>query len=121
MTSQPTYRLPPPAIDADRAALLALQDLTDYAPLNPEYSTAALQARAEKLTQTEQIESRARRALDAARDQAIAAAWELHNAMLGAKAQVIAQYGSDSLAIQSIGLKKKSERKRPSRRRSAEA
>jgi len=40
----------------------------------------------------------------------------LHNAILGAKTQVLAQYGADSDAIQSLGLKKKSERKRPTGR-----
>ena len=33
-----------------------------------------------------------------------------------ARAQVLAQYGPDSNAIQLLGLKKKSERKRPARR-----
>lgn len=62
---------------------------------------------------------RAQQALDLARDQATAAAQTFHEAVLGAKAQVIAQYGSDSAAVASIGLKKKSERKLPSRRRAS--
>lgn len=37
----------------------------------------------------------------------------LHNAILGACTQVLAQYGDDSDAIQSLGLKKRSDRKRP--------
>jgi hypothetical protein len=49
----------------------------------------------------------------------LAAAQALHAAVLGAKAQVIAQYGDDSAAVQALGLKKKSERKRTSRRRTA--
>jgi hypothetical protein len=36
--------------------------------------------------------------------------------MLGAKDQVVAQYGDDSDAVQSLGLTKKSERKSPVRR-----
>jgi hypothetical protein len=36
--------------------------------------------------------------------------------MLGVKAQVIAQYGHDSDEVQSLGLKKKSEHKRPTRK-----
>lgn len=55
-------------------------------------------------------------ALDAARDATVAAAWERHNAILGAKTQVIARYGPNANAVQALGLKKKSERRRPTRR-----
>jgi hypothetical protein len=47
---------------------------------------------------------------------AVAAEWEFHNLMLGAKDQVIAQFGRDSNEVQAIGLKKSSERKAPQRR-----
>jgi hypothetical protein len=40
----------------------------------------------------------------------------LYEAIRGAKEQVIAQYGGDSLAVQAIGLKRRSQRKRPVRR-----
>ena len=75
------------------------------------------------MTLAEEAALRARKTLAAARDAEIAATRELHGAVLGAKAAVIAQYGSDSPAVQAIGLKKKSEHKRPGRRniRSAEA
>jgi len=53
--------------------------------------------------------------LDTARDNAAAAEWEFHNAMLGVKDQIIAQFGKDSNQVQAIGLKKKSERKSPGR------
>ena len=58
----------------------------------------------------------AQNALNTARDAAIRAERSFHNAILGAKDQVIAQYGADSDAVQSLGLKKKSDRKRPGRR-----
>jgi hypothetical protein len=59
---------------------------------------------------------RAQRTLDAARDATQAAEWALHHAILGVKRQVVAQYGPDSDAVQAIGLKKASDRKRPVRR-----
>ena len=52
-------------------------------------------------------------ALDTARDDAAAAEWAFHNAMLGGKDQVKAQFGDDSNELQSLGLKKKSEYKSP--------
>ena len=103
-------------LEADRNTLLALQDLSDYKPLHSDYSAEALKTLEAALTQAEQAEQRARIALDAARDKTVEAAWAFHSATLGAKSQVIAQYGSDSLAVQAIGLKKKSDRKRATRR-----
>jgi len=51
-----------------------------------------------------------------ARDDATAAEWAFHNAILGVKKQVIAQYGEDSNEMQSLGLTKKSEIVRPGRK-----
>jgi hypothetical protein len=54
-------------------------------------------------------------------DNATAAEWVLHNAILGAKSQVEAQYGKDSNKYQSLGLKKKSEYKKPGPGKAAKA
>jgi len=63
----------------------------------------------------QEAETNAQNALAAARDSVTAAEWCFHNLMLGVKDQVIAQYGKDSDQVQSLGLKKKSERKAPRR------
>ena len=117
MASNPNYRLPAPVLDADRDALLALKDLSDFKPVNPAHSAESLSALEAALTRAEEAERRAQKALAAARDAATAAGWEFHNTLIGAKSMVIAQYGNDSAAVQAIGLKKRSERKRPVRRR----
>lgn len=120
MGSNPTYRLAPAAIDADNETLLALRDLRDYTPVNRSHSAEALSALKQIMEQTAEDELRAQKGLAAARDIAISAAWDYHKAMQGAKAQVVAQYGDDSLAVQAIGLKKTSDRKRATRRRSTQ-
>lgn len=51
----------------------------------------------------------------ASQDAAAAAEWCFHEAMLGAKEQVIAQYGKSSDQLQALGLKKKVEYKKPAR------
>lgn len=48
-----------------------------------------------------------------AKDDAKAAEWAFHNFELSVKNQVAAQFGVDSNEYQSLGLKKKSERKAP--------
>ena len=47
------------------------------------------------------------------RDTAVAAEWDYHNAILGGKRQVVAQYGDDSNETQAVGLTKSSERAAP--------
>ena len=107
------YRMRPKDIKADRDALNALRDLADYAPLNPAYNVAALTTLEQALEQALLNEQRIEKALKAAQDSVKAAGWALHEGLLGAKIQVAAQYGDDSDAIQSLGLKKKSKRRRP--------
>jgi hypothetical protein len=91
--------------------------LSDYTPVNRGLSAEALSRLEAQLCQAEETEILARKALDAARDARIAAGWELHNAMLSVKALVMGQYGANSDAVQSLGLKKKNDYRRPGRHR----
>lgn len=50
-------------------------------------------------------------------DAARLAEWDFHNAVLAMKEVVRGQFGSDSDQAQVVGLKKKSERKRPSKQK----
>lgn len=111
-----SYLLSPATIDDDRAVLRALQDIAGYAPHNPEHTVAALIQSDDILQQAEIEAERARLAFDAARERLLAASWTFHNNVGGAKTEVTAQFGADSQIMHAIGLKKKSERKRPTRR-----
>ncbi|MFN8479725.1 MAG: hypothetical protein U0074_18065 [Kouleothrix sp.] len=108
--------LAPAVISADRDALVGLKTLDDYAPSNPEFSTAAIAASEAALREAEEAELRLMKALAAARDARDAAGVELHSRMLGAKAAVISQYGPSSDAVQALGLKKKDDYRRVVRR-----
>ena len=103
-------------IEAVRAIVVALQDVSDYAPTNPECSVVALRELVDELACAEEAEIRTKRAFEVAREQAIEAARKLYDAVIMAKTQVLAQYGSDSPVVHAVGLKQKSERKRPVRR-----
>jgi hypothetical protein len=110
----PTSRSRPSAADleGDRAIVVALEDIADYAPTNGAYSTTSLRELLDSLARAEEAELRAKRALAVAREQAIAAAKNLHRTVLETKVQVLAQYGSDSPVVHAVGLKQRSERKR---------
>ena len=120
MAFNQTRRLRTEVLHADHMTLVALQALADYRPHNQNYTPEAISTLKEAVEQARQMEIRAENAYESARNAAIAAEWAMHNAILGAKTQVIAQYGPDSDAIQSLGLKRKSERKRPARRKAAQ-
>ncbi|MBX0330212.1 hypothetical protein K2Z83_21310 [Oscillochloris sp. ZM17-4] len=103
-------------LDADRAIVVALQDLPGYVPTNPAYSVEALRERVSFLNLSEEAEIRAKRAYEVAREQSIDAAKGVHSLVQETKIQVLAQYGSDSPVVHAVGLKQRSERKRPTRR-----
>jgi hypothetical protein len=113
VTTDRSYRIKSETLEADRMALAGLQGLSAYAPTKRAYSVKALVTLNQALEQARQHEIQAQNALAAARDAARMAEWSLHDAMLGAKAEVIVQFGADSDAIQALGLKKKSKRRRP--------
>jgi len=116
MAKNQNRRIEAQVLQADEDALLALKAISDYQPINAAYSLAALTAKHEAMSATQEAELNAQNALAAARDAAVAAQWEYHNTVLGVKVQVAAQYGQDSDQLASLGLKKKSERKAPVRK-----
>jgi hypothetical protein len=103
---------------ADHATVMALQGLPDYQPLNPDYHTGQLLQLQANLVQTEQIEQAAEAALAQARSARVQATHVYHNAVVGARTHVIAQYGPDATAVSLVGLTRKSQRKRPVKRSS---
>jgi hypothetical protein len=106
-------RLTPAQIQADRDAYAALQAIAGYAPANAAYALTAITAARTSLDGAQAAETQAAAAAASARDSAVAREWEFHNLMLGAKEQIIAQFGNDSSEVQAVGLKRKSEYSRP--------
>lgn len=119
MAKNENVRIRPSTLQADLTAYTALQSFYDYQPVNPAYSSEAVSRAHASLLAAQQTELHAANTLAAARDAAAAAEWEFHNLMLGVKDQVVARYGADSDQVQSLGLKKKSERKSPAARKAA--
>ena len=112
-------RIPPQTIAADRSTFLALQNLDGYTSQNSNHSLPTIQQHEMALAQAEQNTIRARAAFEAAREAENELAHAFHDAVIGARQQVIAQYGSDGTAVEVIGLKRKSNYKRASRRKAA--
>jgi hypothetical protein len=110
-------------LKADADALAAIKKMTGYQPADPNsaYTLAKLTAASTALDDAADAHAQAEADHKTARDGHVAAQWAFHNAMLGARTQVVAQYGDDSEQVASVGLKKKSERKAPTRKTAAAA
>jgi hypothetical protein len=115
MAKNQTRRLPSAQLAADREAFDALQGITNYAPANAAYTTASIKALRDRMDDLQREATQAQADADAKSDAATAGQWDFHNAMLGAKVQVNAQFGDNSDEVAAVGLKKKSEYKSPTR------
>ena len=117
MAKNQTRRILSAQLAADREAFDALQGMENYAPANPAYTTEKIKALHDRVDEAQREATQAQAEADAKRAAVTAAEWEFHNAMLGTKVQVDAQFGSNSDQVASLGMKKKSEYKSPSRRK----
>lgn len=113
-----TRRLPPQAISQDITAWHGLQTVSTYDTTRADASVAKLQQTYQAMLAQKQAETEKLTLYRAAADAARLAEWEFHNAVLAMKEVIRGQYGSDSDQAQAVGLKKKSERKRPNRKKS---
>ena len=116
MAQNQTRRIAPAVLQADRQAHAALQAVAGYAPANPAFSLTNIQNLRDQMEAEQAAEAEAQAAAMTARDVATAAEWAYHNGVLGAKEQVIAQFGKDSTQVQALGLKRKSEYKAPTKK-----
>ncbi|MDR2928856.1 MAG: hypothetical protein LBV41_11765 [Cytophagaceae bacterium] len=111
-----TKPLPPAELQKDEHLYTALTTIDGYSPVNPLYSMENLVTMYMNMKMKQKIRIQKEGELMAAHDDAISSEHAFHDAILQAKNQVRAQFGEDSNELQSLGLKKKSERKQPKRK-----
>ncbi|MEH2327567.1 hypothetical protein [Nostoc sp.] len=96
----------------------ANQTVSTYNTTRADASTANLQEVYQAMLISQQTETEKLALYHAASDAARLAEWEFHNGVLAMKEVVVrGQYGSDSDQAQAVELKKKSDRKRPTRKK----
>jgi len=112
MAKNQNRRLTPAEIAKDIEIYAAIKDMGDrYKPANPEYAAASLLTKHTVLTTAHEESAQADATSAAKRDDMVAAQWDFHNGILGAKASVVAQFTPDSNEVQAVQLKKKTEYK----------
>ncbi|RCJ39627.1 hypothetical protein A6770_11075 [Nostoc minutum NIES-26] len=122
MSTQYTIRrLPPQTISQDVTSFYGLQTISTHNTTRADASEANIQLTYQAMLTQQQAENEKLALYRAASDAARLAEWEFHNAVLAMKEVVRGQYGSDSDQAQAVGLKKKSDRKRPTRKKSVAA
>lgn len=102
-------RLSKKILQEDRETYAALKALTDYNPANPAYTVAIVDAAFQGMNAKQTVEVQKKADAAGASDDAADSERDVHNIVLGVKAQVKAQYGENSNEYQSLGMKKKSE------------
>ena len=118
MAFDQTKRLKPSVLQKDIDTFAAIKTLTPaYAPSDSHFTVALMTTGQTNMGTAQGTEVTKKGEFAAARDAANAAEWAFHNLVIGARDQVRAQYGEDSDQVQAIGLKKKSEHKRPGPRK----
>lgn len=110
-----TRAVTPPALAEDERGLAALTQIANYQPANPDCTLDRITSAHAEMLKTRELKTNAETALLTATDHYTAATWTFHNLMLQVKNQIRAQFGPDSVEIQAIGLKRSSERKRPTK------
>lgn len=116
MAKNENRRLTPAEIAKDLEIYNALKDVDKYKPANPDYDLPAMLTRYNALTAAQESSAQADAAANTKRDLLVAAQWDFHNGLLGAKNSVVAQFGLDSNEAQAMQLKKKSEYKARTRK-----
>ena len=117
MADANTRPLSPGQLQADLDAFAALKNISGYKPANTAYEVANGDAAQTTMSAAQVKAAQDKATADASCDDEISSQWAFHDFILGAKTQIKAQFGDSSNEIQSLGLKKKSEYKSPSKKK----
>ena len=117
MADSKTRKLSPKVLQDDIDAYAALKAIGTYKPSNSAFEIGIGDAaKVEKeAAQMKRVQDDATAA--ASRDDETAKEWIFHDFITGAKTQIKAQFGDSSNEVQALGLKKKSEYKNPSKKK----
>ena len=112
-----TRRITPSNLQQDIDSYNGLKAVSGYTTARVAATPEALQKAYAEMVTRQQEETEKQALFKASADAAKQAGWEFHNAVLAMREAVKGQFGSDSDAAQAVGFKKKSERKRPTKKK----
>ena len=107
----PIRHIPSAVLEADTNALDALEALAGYDPRNKKYGAASARTAHDTMVATQKQLAQLERDISAARDAAARDEAAFHDIIIGARNEVMVQYGPDSDELAAVGRKKESQRK----------
>lgn len=116
MADKKTRQLKPSILQEDLDAYAGMQGIAGYTPSNAAFNAANGETILQKMQTSQTKEVQAYAAWQASRDNKVADEWAFHEYVLSMRTQVKAQFGEDSNEVQAVGLKKKSDYKKPSKK-----
>ena len=116
-TQDNNRRLTPKTLQQDIDAHNGLQTISDYTTARPEATPEANKTAYTAMLAKQKEETEKQAIFKAAADAARLAEWEFHTSILAMKEAVKGQFGSDSDQAAAVGFKKKSEHKRPGKKK----
>ncbi len=116
-TQNTSRRLTPQIIAQNVDSLNGLKAIPNYSTPRSGASLETLEQAYQVMLAQQQTETKQLALYRAAADAARLAEWEFHNTIIAMKEVIRGQFGSDSDEAQAVGLKKKSDRKRPTRQK----
>ena len=117
MADAKTRPLSPGTLQDDMDSYSALKAIAGYAPANADFALANGTAARTAMETAQEKSAQDEATAKASRDDEIAAQWAFHDFIVGARTQVTAQFGDSSNEKQAMGLKKKSEYKSPTKKK----
>jgi hypothetical protein len=117
MANGKNRQLSPKVLQEDLDAYAGMQTLTDFKPANAAFGAGEGKTVKDKMqaSQVKAVQSQAQ--ADADRDAKVSDEWDFHDWIRNMRIQVKAQYGENSDAVAAVGLKKKSEYKNPTKKK----
>jgi hypothetical protein len=111
--------VPAQTVIQDIAAFNGLKSIKNYKPNRPDLAIAALEASYQSMLQAQNNAANQQLQQKIANDERIAAEKDFHSKVMDMKDSVKGQFGADSNEVLAIGFKRRSQRKLPSRTKTA--
>lgn len=116
MPAKNTRVIRPAVLAADRASHAALGGISSYKPANLAYDKPALEALQTDMDTKIAAAAQADAEAKAKRDDAVMSTWAYHDGVVGMRDSIGVQFGKNSNEFQSVGRKKTTEYKKPTRK-----
>jgi hypothetical protein len=117
MSNLKRRRIKQAVLESDKESLLGVSSIAAYKPTNTLFATDKISALMTDMVAKQNASFTAKGTYENLADAAQDAEQAFHEAILGMRKQVVAQFGDDSPEVRLIGMKRRSDYKKPTRKK----